>query len=246
LLLMTLPTPSDRDFDHAKLLLEEYAFDLSGFTAGELVAIWQERLEAEVSWIRSAVLEALYQGRYKAFSVEQILQAWKRRGYPVRHFTSEFERVVFGPIDPTISKYAAMTSLSPSEMMSPLTGTEAATPPAVTDGPSAEPEPHPDGVTPPVQPDEPHPATLPAPDESGAIAAGPPDAVIDEPPEPLQPSPPAASAEQLSLNAYLEPESSMTLETSVFSQPAPIRKFVPQSEASGFYMRLQSVAKKSQ
>ena len=116
---MISPTSSERDFEQARLLMEEYSFDLAGFEPGELVTIWHERLDAELSWIRSAVLEALYLGRYKAFSVEQILQGWKRRGYPVRHFNSEFERIVFGPIDPVVSKYAAVTSLSPSELMLP-------------------------------------------------------------------------------------------------------------------------------
>ena len=105
---MTLPTASERDLEHAKLLLTEYSFDLSSFRVSELIAIWQEHLQLEASWIRAAVLEALYQGRYKAFSVEQILQGWKRRGHPVRHFNSEFERVVFGPIDPIISKSAPL------------------------------------------------------------------------------------------------------------------------------------------
>ncbi len=116
---MISPISSERDFVQARLLMEEYSFDLAGFEAGELVTIWHERLDAELSWIRSAVLEALYLGRYKAFSVEQILQGWKRRGHPVRHFNSEFERIVFGPIDPVVSKYAAVTSLKPSELMLP-------------------------------------------------------------------------------------------------------------------------------
>jgi hypothetical protein len=41
-----------------------------------------------------AILEALYQGRYKVISVEEILKIWHRRGHPTFHFTGEFERLV--------------------------------------------------------------------------------------------------------------------------------------------------------
>jgi len=138
---MTPSTGSERDFEQAQLLMKEYSFDLAGFDAGELVMIWQERLAAEPSWIRAAVLEALYLGRYKAISVEQILQGWKRRGHPVRHFNSEFERIVLGPVDPIASKYAAMTSLSPSELLVPQSETLPSAPRTSLDEPiSGSPE----------------------------------------------------------------------------------------------------------
>ena len=44
--------------------------------------------------IRLAVVEALYQGRYKAISVEHILDCWRRRGQPNFHFSLEFERLI--------------------------------------------------------------------------------------------------------------------------------------------------------
>jgi len=47
-----------------------------------------------LNWIRMAILEALYQGRYKVISVEEILKIWQRRGHPTFHFTGEFERLV--------------------------------------------------------------------------------------------------------------------------------------------------------
>jgi hypothetical protein len=46
------------------------------------------------SWIRLALIESLYQGRYKVFCVEQLLAHWQRRGYPVCHFSHEFEDLV--------------------------------------------------------------------------------------------------------------------------------------------------------
>ena len=75
------------------VLLESYGFELvRGETARETVARWLAEVQAD--WVRSAVLEALYQGRYKAISVDQILQAWQRRGEPVHHFSLDFERLI--------------------------------------------------------------------------------------------------------------------------------------------------------
>ncbi len=45
-------------------------------------------------WIRAAIIEALYQGRYKAISVEHILTLWQKRGHPAPHFTGDFERII--------------------------------------------------------------------------------------------------------------------------------------------------------
>lgn len=73
-------------------LLARYSFDLGAFAAEQLVEYWLRRYPA--SWVRSAVIEALYQGRYKAVSVGQILAIWGRRGQPIYHFNSEFERIV--------------------------------------------------------------------------------------------------------------------------------------------------------
>lgn len=234
---MTQPG-TERDCDHAKLLLEEYSFDLSGFAAGQLVAIWQERLGAEPSWIRSAVIEALFLGRYKAFSVEQILQGWKRRGHPVRHFNSEFERVVFGPIDPTISKYAAMTTLSPSQLMSPQTDsapssqistavsaaeTDQSKTPQMADRVGDQPEAAADSIV-----------------ESPAAAA------------PAQGAPPSdlvggeSKAVELPVSGKNNAATDETTQTAtIFNQPEPIQKFTPDAKSSEFYERLQAVARQT-
>ena len=76
----------------ASALLQYYSFDLAGSSTDHLIAGWRQTYEA--SWIRAAVIEALYQGRYKAVSVEQILVFWLRRGQPLRHFNHEFEQIV--------------------------------------------------------------------------------------------------------------------------------------------------------
>ncbi|MEB3164445.1 MAG: hypothetical protein VKK80_14540 [Prochlorothrix sp.] len=50
------------------------------------------------AWIRLAVIEALYQGRYKTVSVSQILAIWQRRNKPLCHFGREFESIITVPL----------------------------------------------------------------------------------------------------------------------------------------------------
>jgi hypothetical protein len=73
-------------------LVSRYGFELKGVTLLELIEDWSASYS--FYWIRLAVIEALYQGRYKVISVEQILRMWKRRGQPTFHFTRDFERLV--------------------------------------------------------------------------------------------------------------------------------------------------------
>lgn len=74
-------------------LLTRYGFELKGYTPLELIEQWLRLYP--VKWVRLAVVEALYQGRYKAISVEHILSLWLRRGQPTFHFTYDFERLIF-------------------------------------------------------------------------------------------------------------------------------------------------------
>jgi len=83
---------NDSVISYAIALLSHYGFELRGYTAQELVNLWLERYQA--NWVRLGVIEALYQGRYKAISVEQILAVWARRGKPMYRFTHEFERLI--------------------------------------------------------------------------------------------------------------------------------------------------------
>jgi len=76
----------------AEALLTKYDFDLGGETSEQLIAHWQNNYQVE--WLSLAVIEALYLGRYKAISVEQILILWKRRGQPIYHFNSEFQNII--------------------------------------------------------------------------------------------------------------------------------------------------------
>lgn len=77
--------------DAANLLMH-YGFDLGGHSIDRLIDRWLRTYPRH--WLRSAAIEALYQGRYKAFSVEQILAVWRRKGQPLQHFNHEFERIV--------------------------------------------------------------------------------------------------------------------------------------------------------
>ena len=96
---------------YAVSLLHHYGFDLGGYTIAQLLTVWQERYSA--AWIRLATIEALYQGRYKAISVEQILALWQRRSQPLYHFNHEFERLVCDNLP------ASLVPLAPT----PSTGT---------------------------------------------------------------------------------------------------------------------------
>lgn len=73
-------------------LIEKYHFDLGGYKIRELIAKWSKIYAHE--WLPLAVIEAIYQGRIKAVSVEQILSFWEKKGKVIKHFNSEFERLI--------------------------------------------------------------------------------------------------------------------------------------------------------
>ena len=163
-----------------------------------------------------------------AFSVEQILQAWKRRGHPIRHFNSEFERIILGPVDPTASKYAPMTTASPSEMM-------AAAPAPTT---TASPELSVSAATVPEQTtDTPRPL-----DSESPLSSSPP---IDRTQTTADPVDPSAIVDSQETKPSGSDPSATTLGPTTFDQPSPIRQFVPATETSQFYQRLQSVPQQS-
>ncbi len=85
-------------------LLNHYGFELMGYTAKELIAQWVKKYDA--LWVRLAVVEALYQGRYKAISVEQILNFWSRKGNPTFHFNHEFERLISHKLPRYLASFA--------------------------------------------------------------------------------------------------------------------------------------------
>lgn len=87
-------TEPDRDLSlaQARSLIDSYAFDLGRDDADQLLKNWLNLYPA--SWIGLATIEALYLGRYKAVSIEQIMSVWLRRGTPNPHFNYEFERLI--------------------------------------------------------------------------------------------------------------------------------------------------------
>jgi hypothetical protein len=90
-------------------LLIHYSFDLSGYSASELVHRWRKQYPAD--WLHLAVIEALYQGRYKGISVQQILAFWLRRGQVIYHFNMEFERLICSQFPSTLTA-ATTTALN--------------------------------------------------------------------------------------------------------------------------------------
>jgi hypothetical protein len=73
-------------------LLTYYSFDSGNRPPDKVLDKWLTRYP--LSWVRLALIESLYQGRYKAISVEQILALWQRKGEPSYHFGSDFENLV--------------------------------------------------------------------------------------------------------------------------------------------------------
>jgi hypothetical protein len=76
-------------------LLQHYSFDLGGYTIRDLTRAWGN---FKSEWVRQAVIESLFQGRYKAVSVDQILHLWERKGEPNCRYNREFERLVCGDV----------------------------------------------------------------------------------------------------------------------------------------------------
>jgi hypothetical protein len=105
---MSEPT-TDPVVAYAVALLSHYKFELRGYTAQELVNLWLRNYPA--IWVRLGVIEALYQGRYKAVSVEQILAVWGRRGQPIYRFTHEFERLISRKLPQRLTARLGATSI---------------------------------------------------------------------------------------------------------------------------------------
>lgn len=120
---------------HALCLLRYYGFDLNAYTVEEQMADWLEHYPARL--IVQAIIEALYQGRYKTVSVDQILALWQRRGQTICHFNHEFERLVGGnlpvavqppppPVEPPAPPSPAKPNQSYREMLLELPSVRAA------------------------------------------------------------------------------------------------------------------------
>ncbi|MBW4658439.1 MAG: hypothetical protein KME15_07180 [Drouetiella hepatica Uher 2000/2452] len=104
-------------------LLKRFSFDLGGLTAEQLVFNWLAQYPA--NWVRLSLVEALYQGRYKAVSVEQILRFWQRRGQPFYHFNYEFERMIRGHFSRNLLSYSTAVASNTHAQVSVLAKNDA-------------------------------------------------------------------------------------------------------------------------
>lgn len=86
------------NISQAIAVLKNYGFDLKGQELSQLLAGWVDHFSA--AWVRLAVLESLYEGRYQAISVEHLLTFWEQRGEPHANFSQEFERLVLYKLMP--------------------------------------------------------------------------------------------------------------------------------------------------
>ncbi|MCS7226281.1 MAG: hypothetical protein NZ821_04735 [Gloeomargarita sp. SKYB31] len=100
-------------------LLVRYRYESDEVQAAARVEAWAKTYPVE--WLRPAVVETLYQARYKSVSVEQVLNLWQRQGRPHPHYSGDFERLVSRP-SPTLPR-----SPTPRVVQRPLL------PPAVTE-----------------------------------------------------------------------------------------------------------------
>ena len=130
---MTHPSNSP-DIEPVYQLLTSYSFDAEAYQTEAVIAAWLE--EFGPIWVSHAITEALYQGRYKLISIDQILRLWQRRGQPIRHFNREFESIILGQTLLCPTGYGnAAESLAPStaagsEVLTPATGSAGAESPA--------------------------------------------------------------------------------------------------------------------
>nr|WP_317266153.1 hypothetical protein [Arthrospira sp. SH-MAG29] len=97
--------------EQAQVLLNHYSFDLDGNSANQIISKWSEIYD--VNWLHLAVIEALYLGRYKSISVQQILEMWKRRNQPIYHFNSEFERFICNKLPHAFKDYKNVHNNTP-------------------------------------------------------------------------------------------------------------------------------------
>lgn len=106
-LMMDTTAPKPQNFLSVALqLLSYYSLESEHYpqpwTKGKVLRRWLQNYSEQ--WVRWALIESLYQGRYKAYSVEQILALWSRRGQPVYHFNPEFETMICTDIPQRLEK----------------------------------------------------------------------------------------------------------------------------------------------
>jgi hypothetical protein len=132
-----LPESDKNTIAHATNLLTHYSFDLGYQTASQLIDQWLKEFPA--GWVRLAVIEALYQGRYKAISVDQILRLWKRRNNPCYHFNYEFERLVCNKFPRNLNSQPELRQVNALTSRAEVTIVDAKMPTSAPEDPEAPP-----------------------------------------------------------------------------------------------------------
>jgi hypothetical protein len=80
-------------------ILQNYKFDLGDRSIQNISIDWQNY---DPLWLRSAITESMYRGRYKVVSVEQILSSWERKQEISCKFDLEFEDLIWGELAESI------------------------------------------------------------------------------------------------------------------------------------------------
>jgi hypothetical protein len=234
-------------------LLTRYSFDLGEFTVEQLVNAWLHNYPTK--WIRLAVIEALYQGRYKAFSVEQILNLWSRRGRSLHRFNHEFERIICGrfPVSGSQSIHAhALNSVRSQPQPRPSDSSSSALSLPPTDRPREETSPisafspSPTDKSPIDRTMEDHPVAPTLERTTEHTAAQDPDQELpqadDRPSESSQQPSPHRSPVRPFQPSPSTDLGVLELGLARSSHREPIHQFTPLSESSGFYSKLRAVA----
>ncbi|NET38202.1 MAG: hypothetical protein F6K19_40420 [Cyanothece sp. SIO1E1] len=217
----------------AEALITQYGFDLGQDTAIQLLKRWLVSYGS--NWIRLAIIEALYQGRYKAVSVQQILVCWHRRGHPLQHFSHEFERIICSkfPIR-ELGQFERSADIPATEMPNDALGAdrETAPGPMLIDlaSPSSE-QSQPNSVSAATRR-----TTAPALDETTLELL----ANLNHQPVPSQPTP--------AFHPEVRLDSPLPAAVALFGHDVnkePIHQFVPTMTASEFHEKLKTVVRLS-
>lgn len=80
------------DLRQTIVLIKYYNFDLQGYKMRELIVKWTKIYPH--NWLPLGVTEAIYQGRLKAISVEQILNVWLKKREVNQSFNYEFASLI--------------------------------------------------------------------------------------------------------------------------------------------------------
>lgn len=230
-------------------LLTYYNFQDESQSQDQLLDHWLRSYPAR--WVRLALIEALYQGRYKSISVELLLQLWQRRGEPIYHFNGEFETLVCHNVPQTFTSLNSTDPATASPQLVPVESLQPQPSSAAAAAAATEPtSPLPSSRKSTLEPES---------DLSEFLNFAPPSQRFDIEVRPAPESQPPAE-ERVTL-AVDEPEASdgdwltMELERTAVenvqalvknqtqeAQTSPIRYFMPTEQPTGLYARLAAIA----